>query len=40
MNNQKPKKSAITRITQVIIWLMIIVTLGGVILGAVFSFIN
>ncbi|AYE37992.1 DUF4044 domain-containing protein [Companilactobacillus pabuli] len=38
MDDKKPK-STLTKITQVVVWLMILVTIGGVVLGAVMSFI-
>ncbi|MFH5810970.1 DUF4044 domain-containing protein [Companilactobacillus sp. FL22-1] len=38
LDDKKPK-STLTKITQVVVWLMIIVTLGGIILGSVMSFI-
>ncbi|APU71615.1 DUF4044 domain-containing protein [Companilactobacillus crustorum] len=38
LNDKKPK-STLTKITQIVVWLMILVTIGGVVLGAVMSFI-
>jgi len=38
LDDKKPK-STLTKITQVIVWLMILVTIGGVVLGAMMSFI-
>nr|WP_083477734.1 DUF4044 domain-containing protein [Companilactobacillus mindensis] len=38
MDDKKPK-STLTKITQIVVWLMILVTVGGVILTAVMSFI-
>ncbi|WP_425430310.1 DUF4044 domain-containing protein [Companilactobacillus nuruki] len=38
LDDKKPK-STLTKITQIVVWLMILVTIGGVILGAVMSFI-
>ncbi|MBH9990601.1 MAG: DUF4044 domain-containing protein [Bombilactobacillus mellifer] len=34
----KKKKSIFTRITQIFVWLMIIVTIAGVVFGAMMSF--
>ncbi|WP_125567734.1 MULTISPECIES: DUF4044 domain-containing protein [Companilactobacillus] len=39
MNDEKKPKSTLTKITQVVVWLMILVTIGGVILGSLMSFI-
>ncbi|WP_371862700.1 DUF4044 domain-containing protein [Companilactobacillus mindensis] len=38
LDDKKPK-STLTKITQIVVWLMILVTVGGVILTAVMSFI-
>ncbi|AUI70973.1 DUF4044 domain-containing protein [Companilactobacillus alimentarius] len=38
MNEKKPK-STLTKIIQIVVWLMIIITIGGVVLGSVMSFI-
>jgi len=37
--DEKKPKSTLTKITQIVVWLMILVTIGGVVLGAVMSFI-
>jgi len=37
--DEKKPKSTLTKITQIIVWLMILVTVGGVLLTAIMSFI-
>jgi hypothetical protein len=37
--SEKKPKSTLTKIIQIVVWLMIIVTIGGVVLGSVMSFI-
>jgi len=37
--DEKKPKSTLTKITQIVVWLMILVTVGGVILTAIMSFI-
>ncbi|MGI3099788.1 DUF4044 domain-containing protein [Companilactobacillus alimentarius] len=37
--NEKKPKSTLTKIIQIVVWLMIIITIGGVVLGSVMSFI-
>ncbi|WP_125589497.1 DUF4044 domain-containing protein [Companilactobacillus jidongensis] len=39
MNDEKKPKSTLTKITQVVVWLMILVTIGGIVLGSLMSFI-
>ncbi|WP_081776120.1 DUF4044 domain-containing protein [Companilactobacillus nodensis] len=39
MNDEKRPKSTLTKIIQVVVWLMILVTIGGVVLGSLMSFI-
>jgi hypothetical protein len=38
LNEDKPKKSTLAKIIQVVVWLMIFITIGGVVLGAMMSF--
>ncbi|WP_371125782.1 MULTISPECIES: DUF4044 domain-containing protein [Companilactobacillus] len=37
--DEKKPKSTLTKIIQIVVWLMIIVTIGGVVLGSIMSFI-
>ncbi|WP_442886244.1 DUF4044 domain-containing protein [Companilactobacillus sp. HBUAS56275] len=37
--DEKKPKSTLTKIIQIVVWLMILVTIGGVVLGSVMSFI-
>ncbi|WP_125762666.1 DUF4044 domain-containing protein [Companilactobacillus hulinensis] len=39
MNDEKKPKSTLTKFTQIFVWVMILVTVGGVILGSLMSFI-
>jgi len=37
--DEKKPKSTLTKIIQIFVWLMIIVTIGGAVLGSIMSFI-